>query len=101
MKTVKGTPKFDSIFIGEVKLNLLSFPDVHMAVTAGYMDSETGKTFGSTQFTTGWSQSTLTKLNELLDEMEQDIASQVFMEGSTIRGGAAPALPTSDGIPQL
>jgi hypothetical protein len=101
VKTVQGTPRFDSIFLGEVKLNLLAFPDIHMTATAGYIDSETGKTFGSTQFTTGWSQATLTKLNELLDEMEQDVASQVFRDGSTIRGGAAPALPTSDGIPQL
>jgi hypothetical protein len=101
MKTVKGTPRFDSIFIGEVKLNLLAFPDVHVTATAGYMDSETGKTFGSTQFVSGWSQTTLNKLNDLLDEMEQDIASQVFKEGSPIRGGVAPASPTSDGVPQL
>lgn len=101
MKTIQGTPKFDSIFLGEVTLNLLAYPDVHMTATAGYIDSKTGKRFGSTQFTGGWSQATLTKLNELLDEMEHDVASQVFESGSTIHGGGQDAYPTSDGIPQL
>jgi hypothetical protein len=101
VKTVQGTPKFDSIFLGEITLNLLAFPDVHMTATAGYIDSKTGKRFGSTQFSSGWSQATLTKLNELLDEMEKDVAAQVFEGGTPIRGGGQDAYPTSDGIPQL
>lgn len=101
MKTVSGTPRFDSIFLGEVNLNLLAFPDVHMTATAGYIDSKTGKKFGSTQFTGGWSPTTLTKLNEFLDEMERDIAAQVFDGPSPIRGGGQDVYPTSDGVPQL
>lgn len=100
MKTIAGKPKFDSVFLGEVRLGLLSYPQVHMEVTAGYSDSKSGQRFGSLSLLGGWSPATLAKLGEFLEALEQDVASMVF-EGTTIDSGQVTASPTAGGIPEL
>lgn len=101
MRTVHGTPRFDSVYLGEVKVELVNFPQVHMTVVAGYADSKTNQRYGSLTLLGGWRPETLAKLGEFLDALEQDVASLVFEGVSTTGGGADTAEPTSDGIPQL
>lgn len=100
MRTVKGTPKIDGIFLGEVKLNLLNFPDVHMEAVVGYVESETGRRLGSTTKLGGWSQETLNRLNAFLESLEQDVATDLLSSATTASGsGVAPY--TADGVPAL
>ena len=100
MKTVQGKPKFDAIFLGEIQLNVLSFPDIHLSVTAGYIDSKTARRYGSMNKLGGWSPETLRKLNEFLESVELDVAAEVFDGGAT-GGGQEPLTTTTDGIPGL
>jgi hypothetical protein len=100
VKTVQGRPKFDAIFLGEVTLNVLAFPDVHLSVTAGYIDSKSGRRYGSMTKLGGWSPETLRKLNDFLEALEVDVAAEVFDGGAT-GGGQEPLTTTTDGIPGL
>jgi hypothetical protein len=100
MKTIGGVPKIDALFIGEVRIDLLAFPDVNLAATIGYVDSKSGRRLGSVQRMTAWSPATMLALNALIDSMEQDVANDLFVGGTAGSGLEAPA-PTSDGVPGL
>ena len=101
MKTVQGTPRINAVYIGEIQLDLLSYPDVHMSATVGYVDTGTGRRFGSFNKLGGWSQKTLQALNTFIEALEEDAANDVFVEGSTSHGGPEPEAATSDGVPGL
>ena len=100
MKTGSGKPSFDSIFLGEIRIDLLAQPDVFVQVVAGLMNSTTGRRFGSIQKRSGWSPNTLQKLAALLEAVEEDVAAEVFDGGST-SGGGGSIDTTTDGIPGL
>ena len=100
MKTIGGRPRIDSIFLGEIQLNVLAYPDIHLSVTAGYLDSKTGRRYGSTTKHGGWSPETLKRLASFLEAVEEDVAADVFEGGSTGSGPEPIATPT-DGVPGL
>lgn len=99
MRTVKGVPKIDGIFIGEVKLNLFNFPDVAMEVTVGYVESETQRRLGSTAKLGGWSPETLNRLNAFIESVEQDVADDVLKNTTASGSGVVPY--TTEGVPAL
>ncbi len=101
MKTVSGTPKINAVFLGEINIDLLSVPDVHMVASIGYVDTRTGRRFGSFQKIGGWSPKTLAALNAFIEAMEEDAAADVFEGGEATSGGIAVSEPTSDGVPGL
>lgn len=100
MKTVSGSPKFDSIFLGEIQIDLFAVPDIRMQATAGYVDSKTGRRYGSMTKLGTWSPETLLRLNALIESIETDVAAEVF-EGVTTGGGQDPIATPMDGVPGL
>jgi hypothetical protein len=100
LKTVSGTPKFDSIFLGEIQIDLLASPDIRMQATAGYLDSKTGRRFGSTNKLGSWSPETLLRLNALIESIETDVAADIF-EGVATGGGLTTIATPIDGVPGL
>jgi hypothetical protein len=99
MRTVKGSPKIDGLFIGEVKVNLLNFPDVQMEVVIGYIESESGRRLGSTSKLGGWSPETLSRLNAFIESVEQDAADDVMKTTTASGSGVVPY--TTDGVPGM
>lgn len=100
MKVVFGKPKFDSVFLGEVKVSVLTYPQIYMTVVVGYQESKTGQRFGSLSLDGGWSPATMAKLEAFLMALQDDVAGLVFEDG-TIPGGQGAATPTSSGVPEL
>ena len=101
MKHVAGVPKMDSIYVGEVQLDLHAVPDIHMLVRFGYAESKTGRRFGSSTKLGGWSPATLQALSAFIDALEEDIANDCFDGASTSPGGEGTSSSTSDGVPGL
>jgi hypothetical protein len=102
MKTVTGgTPKFDSVFLGEIQIDLLAAPDIRMSVTAGYVDSKTGRRLGYMTKLGTWSQETLTRLNALIESIEVDTIADVFEGTATTNGGLDVIATPTDGVPGL
>lgn len=99
MKTISGTPKIDSIFLGEIHIDLLG-ADVSMRVVVGYQDSKSQRRLGSTTKMAGWSTDTIQKLQVFIESVENDVANELFETGTT-GGGDSGVSPTTDGIPQL
>lgn len=100
MKTLLGRPKFDAIFLGEIQLDVLAHPDIHLRVVAGYVDSKTGRRYGSMNKLGGWSSETLKRLDAFMEAVELDVAAEVFSDGAT-GGGLDPIATPTDGIPGL
>lgn len=100
MRPVYGKPKFDAIFLGEIQLEVLAYPDVHLRVVAGYVDSKTGRRYGSMNKLNGWSPETLKRLADFMESIETDVAADVF-EGGATGGGPEPIATTTDGVPGL
>lgn len=101
MRSLPGRTKIDSIFLGEVEISLLSFPDVFLQVKVGLMEKESGKKWGSTMVSGGWSPTTLQRLNDFVEALEQDVAATLLEGGAPSPSGQDPATPTSDGVPGL
>jgi len=101
MRTVLGKPKFDAIFLGEIYIEVLAYPDVHLRVVAGYADTKNGRRYGSMNKLNGWSPETLKRLDALMESIENDVAAEVFEEGTSTGGGPAPIATPTDGIPGL
>jgi hypothetical protein len=99
VKTIAGAPKIDTIFLGEVHIDLLG-AETSMRVVVGYQDSKSGRRMGSTTKLANWSPETIQKLREFLEAVENDAASELFDTGTT-GGGVDAGLATTDGIPQL
>jgi hypothetical protein len=100
VRTAQGSPKFDALFLGEVRLNVLAAPDIHLEVVVGYLDSKTGRRFGSFTKPGGWGPETLRCLAAFLEAVETDVAAEVF-EGGATGGGSATTETTIDGTPGL
>jgi hypothetical protein len=100
MKTVNGRPRFDSIFLGQITVELLSVPDLHLQATFGYAGSKDQRRYGQSSRSAGWSPETLKRLNALVESIEQDIASDIF-EGVTSPGGETEGDPPIDSVPGL
>jgi hypothetical protein len=100
LKTISGAPKFDSIFLGEIQIDLHATPDIRMQAVAGYLDSKTGRRFGSTTKMGSWSPDTLLKLNALIESIETDVAADIF-EGVATGGGDRTIATPIDGVPGL
>lgn len=87
MKT--GTPKFDSLSIGELAANFMQGPGViSMKAKVAFINSKTGATHGFTHHEQ-WSPATIAKLKELAELMEEDVSRVQFSEAS------APGIGTS------
>ncbi len=103
--TVKGTLKADALTIARITLDFLQNP-IKTHALAGLVDSRTGDTFGWTEVDGGaWSPETRTKIQELRESMERDIAKRVFTsagidesngKGMRVEGGLGEHLGTED-----
>lgn len=91
----------DAVEIRELVMKVRTIPTPAAGMEAKYvlMNSENGELYGSGTFNT-WSDTTTTKLNELLISMEHDINSIVFHEPTIPSVQENPKLP-EDAIPEL
>lgn len=106
----EGSPRIDGVAIGEVGCNLLS-PTVHLTAKYALVNSVTAERFGSGNWSSNWSDETLTKLGELIQSMEQDVCRSVFTDGPErtdeptptdgVEDEPLPHLSDEDGIPEL
>lgn len=111
-----GTPKFDGLTIGELSANFLQGPGVvNLKAKAAFVNTKNGGTHGWTMHE-HWSPTTLAKLKELTELMEEDIAKVHFSDGSypvldfretspgtpaQATGGLGEHLGTGDEAPQV
>lgn len=87
--TVRGTPNADALNIAQIEVDYLQNP-VKVRALAALVNEGTGATVAWTEGSGGvWSQETLTKLRELIESMENDLANKVFLDGASV---AAPAI---------
>ena len=79
MKKIDGQLKADSVEVVEVEIKV--FP-LNSAVAAKYAfsESKTGLRFGSGNASSIWSDSTMTKLSELIASLEADIAGAISVQ---------------------
>jgi fructose/tagatose bisphosphate aldolase len=74
---VKGVPAFDAVALTEIEAINFIANDVALVAHGAFVNTATGNTYGSTTCRR-WSQSTIDKLKELREAMEQDLAALVF-----------------------
>ena len=98
MKIVAGIPRINGVYVGEVALDLRT-DQVNFVVTAGFIDTSTGRRFGSFTKMGGWSPETLKKLTDFISGLEDDLAADVF--GSTTASGDEAIATPIDGVPGL
>jgi hypothetical protein len=77
-----GIPRFNALTILEIEGIDYRAGAPALVAHAAFVDTRTGKTFGSTVGRVGWSAMTLAKLEELRLSMEEDMARLVFEEDS-------------------
>ncbi len=74
---ITGTPKFDGLALGEIRVDFLSVPGRPcIEVKAAFVSSKTGKSHGWTRAgeATQWSQQVLEKLHALREQLELELA---------------------------
>lgn len=79
----KGIPDFDAVAVLEVEEIDWRAGAPALVAHAAFVNSENGKTYGSTSLRAGWSKKTLELLDSLRSSMEQDIADVVMKKGTT------------------
>jgi hypothetical protein len=95
MKTVSRSSKIDSVWVGESQISEAG----NLSTKYGLADSESGHTYGSGNWNR-WSKKTLDILIQLLDSMEEDIASRIFVVPTNESVQTPPSIP-DDGVPGL
>ena len=97
----RGRTKVDGFLIGEVSINRTAISGVS-PLTAHYAlaNAASATMFGKTTKSAGWSTNTLQKMAEFIDAVENDIANDVFEDGTeaVINHG----IPVGEGgVPEL
>jgi len=86
----EGTPAFNGIALLEVEEIDWRAGAPALVGHAAFVDTRTGKTYGSTTIRVGWSRRTTDLLEELRVSMEQDVASIVFVNDTPSALAARP-----------
>ena len=98
--TIKGTPKFNAMAIGEFNAKFLGgLQQLEFTAKAAFVNSNTGETHGWTSAgTSAWSPATIEKLKELRALMEIDLG-RLHLEngGEVLVGPASVAAATAGG----
>lgn len=89
----KGTLKADGIVVGELNVSFLG-PALTFEAKIAFVNSKTGATHGWTQHKQ-WSKTTLQKLEQLREAMDEDVAAAHLEEFSTVREGTT-SIPLPD-----
>lgn len=76
-----GTPRFNTLVIAKVTVDLTRTPSA-ITAEAAFVNDTTGHTHGWTRGDGGvWSEETRTRLRALCDSMERDLAKMHFSDG--------------------
>jgi hypothetical protein len=96
-----GKCKIDGVEVGELTFVGIGSPTPVLSVKYAYVFAETGDRMGYSNRNLGWSERTLSLLNDLLLSVEEDVAREVFDLSTTTGGVLASTDPTTDSIPSL
>lgn len=99
MKSSSNPCRINGVSLGEVELSLLG--EARLTAKLALIDGESGTRFGA-HTKVAWSAETWAKVRELVELMEQDALSTLFVgESEAQASGVAPNMPTTDGVPEL
>ena len=93
---IPGSLKASGIAIGEFTANILGHT-VKLVAKAAFVDPRTGQTHGWTSCES-WTPSTMEKMREFIEAMEQDLGRQHFHDFAPAAGGVADVAKPA-GIP--
>lgn len=98
-----GKTKIDGFILGEVIIDMTGQTDIFPIVAHfALADSKSTRLFGKTTKATEWSEETLRKLGEFLEAVQNDIAAELFEDGSVSVDESPSNLPLNEeGIPEL
>ena len=96
---IRGTPKFDGVVVGEIKIVFTGL-QLQFEAKAAFVDSKTGETHGWTNATaSAWSPITIDKMKELRALMELDLGKLHLEGGGEVLVGPTGVAPhTSAGF---
>ncbi len=89
--TVRGTLKSDALVIARINIDFMTNPAKVFAAAALIVEKQIAQPIGWTESSSAWSPETLSKLRDLRESMERDLARALFVEGASDAPSPQPA----------